>query len=70
MSLPVQPINKTRIQPWRWSGQRTDSCARNWRSYRRMLGIEGRSSIFEILMGFGGVLRGGFQSKRFEAQSA
>jgi hypothetical protein len=35
-----------------------------------MLGIEGRSSVFEILMGFGGVLRGGFQSKRFEAQSA
>jgi hypothetical protein len=34
-----------------------------------MLGIEGRSSIIELLKIFRGVA-GGFQSKRFEAQSA
>jgi hypothetical protein len=34
-----------------------------------MLGIEGRSSIFELLIFFRGVAEG-FQSKRFEAQSA
>jgi len=46
-----------------------NACSRRVQAYRRMLGIEGRSSIFELLIFFRGVAEG-FQSKRFEAQSA